>query len=125
MQHIKSLLTINGRAALDEFVSLYKPGAINQRQPTWNEQTPDGRWRCYELEDLLARDKISLDLFWLKDDSLLDSDNLPEPDVIASEIAEDLRSVLEQMEEMLGDLEPACSPPRTSEPTAVKRKPPP
>lgn len=93
------------RADLDEFVSLDKPGAIDQRQPTWSEQTPAGRWRCYDLEDLLARDKISLDLFWLKDDSLLDSDNLPEPDVIASEIAEDLRSVLEQMEAMLGDLE--------------------
>ena len=56
---------------------------------------------------------------------MLASDNLPEPDVIASEIAEDLRSVLEQMEAMLGDLEPASSPPWTSEPTAVKRKPPP
>ena len=56
----------------------------------------------------MARDKISLDLFWLKDESLLDSDNLPEPDVIAAEIAEDLRSVLEQMEEILGDLEPSA-----------------
>jgi type I restriction enzyme M protein len=93
------------RSDLDEFVSLYKPGATHQRQPTWSEQTPAGRWRSYELEDLLARDKISLDLFWLKDESLLDSDNLPELDVIASEIAEDLRSVLEQMEAMLGDLE--------------------
>lgn len=46
-----------------------------------------------------------------KDDSLLDSDNLPEPDVITYEIAEDLRSVLEQMEEMLDDLEPASSSP--------------
>ena len=70
-----------------------------------SEQTPDGHWRSYELEDLLTRDKISLDLFWLKDESLLDSDHLPEPDVIASEIAVDLRSVLEQMEEKLGDLE--------------------
>ena len=70
-----------------------------------SEQTQDGHWRSYELEDLLTRDKISLDLFWLKDESLLDSDHLPEPDVIASEIAVDLRSVLEQMEEMLGDLE--------------------
>ncbi len=93
------------RSDLDEFVGLYKPGAIDQRQPTWNEESPDGRWRCYALEELLARDKISLDLFWLKDESLLDSDNLPEPDVIAAEIAEDLRSVLEQMEEILGDLE--------------------
>ena len=55
----------------------------------------------------MARDKISLDLFWLKDESLLDSVNLPEPDVIAAEIAEDLRSALEQMEEILGDLEPS------------------
>jgi len=93
------------RSDLDEFVGLYKPGAIDQRQPTWSEEFPDGRWRCYELEDLLARDKISLDLFWLKDDSLLDSDALPHPDVIAAEIADDLRSALEQMEEILGDLE--------------------
>ena len=47
---------------------------------------------------------------------MLDSDNLPEPDVMASEIAADLRSVLEQMEAMLGDLEPASSPPWASNP---------
>ncbi|NDG74593.1 MAG: SAM-dependent DNA methyltransferase, partial [Synechococcaceae bacterium WB8_1B_136] len=93
-------------ADLEEFVSLYKPGAIAERQPTWSEANPDGRWRAYELEELLARDKINLDLFWLKDDSLLDSDNLPDPDVIAAEIADDLRSALEQMEAILGDLEP-------------------
>jgi type I restriction enzyme M protein len=91
------------RADLDEFVGLYKPAAIDQRQPTWSEETPEGRWRCYELEDLLARDKISLDLFWLKDDSLLDSDNLPDPDVITAEIVDDLRSALEQMEAILAD----------------------
>jgi hypothetical protein len=42
----------------------------------------------------VSRDKCSLDLFWLKDDSLLDADNLPDPDVIAGEIAEDLRVAL-------------------------------
>jgi len=49
-------------------------------------------------------DKCSLDLFWLKDDSLLDADNLADPDEIAEEIAEDLRSALEQIEEILGDM---------------------
>ncbi len=68
-----------------------KSGAIEQRQPTWSEANPEGRWRSYDLEDLLARDKISLDLFWLKDDSLLDSDNLPDPDVITAEILADQR----------------------------------
>jgi len=86
-------------------VSLYKPGAIHERQPTWSEANPEGRWRCYELEDLPARDRINLDLIWLKDDSLLDSDNLPDPDVIAGEIADDLRSALEQMATILGDLQ--------------------
>lgn len=60
---------------------------------------------AYDYEELSARDKCSLDVFWLKDDSLLDADNLPEPDVIAEEIAEDLRSAVEQIEEILGDLQ--------------------
>ena len=55
-----------------------------------------------------ARDKINLDLFWLKDNALLDSDNLPDPDLIAAEIADDLRSALEQMEAILADLERAA-----------------
>ena len=55
-------------------------------------------------DELVGRDKCSLDLFRLKDESLLDAENLPEPDVIAAEIAEDLRSALEQIEEILGDL---------------------
>ena len=65
---------------LEEFVQLYKPGTIAERQPTWSEANPEGRWRAYELEELLARDKLNLDLFWLKDESLLDADNLPDPD---------------------------------------------
>jgi type I restriction enzyme M protein len=91
-------------ADLDEFVSLYKPGAIAERQPTWSEANPEGRWRAFELEELLARDKLNLDLFWLKDASLLDADNLPDPDLIAAELADDLRSALEQMEALVADL---------------------
>jgi type I restriction enzyme M protein len=92
------------RAHLDEFVSLYKPGAIDKRRATWSEKAPEGRWRSYTYDELIARDKCSLDLTWLKDDSLLDAENLPEPDEIAAEIAEDLRSALTQIEEILGDL---------------------
>jgi type I restriction enzyme M protein len=92
------------RAHLDEFVSLYQPGDRTSRAPTWTESTPDGRWRSYAYEELTARDKCSLDLFWLKDESLLDADNLPDPDVIAAEIADDLRAALAQIEEILGDL---------------------
>ena len=92
------------RADLDEFAALYQSGALNKRAPTWSEATPEGRWRAYGYDEVVSRDKCSLDLFWLKDESLLDADNLPEPDVIALEIAEDLRVALAQIEEILGDL---------------------
>ena len=63
---------------------------------TWSEETPDGRWRAYSREDLLQRDKASLDLFWLKDATMTDLDNLPEPDVLMSEIMENLEAAMEQ-----------------------------
>lgn len=56
------------------------------------------RWRAYTYEELLARDKVNLDIFWLRDESLEDSANLPSPDVLAAEIVEDLRSALVQFE---------------------------
>jgi len=54
------------------------------------------RWRAYDYEDLVNRDKASLDIFWLRDKSLEDSDNLPDPDVLAQEIVDDLEAALEQ-----------------------------
>ena len=92
------------RADLDEFVSCYQPGARHARVPTWSEETPDGRWRAYSYEEILARDKVSLDSFWLRDESLEDSANLPDPQVLTEEIADDLRSALAQIEDILGDL---------------------
>ena len=84
------------RVDFDEFVACYKPGRIHRREATWSEASPDGRWRAYDYADLLKRDKLSLDLFWIKDESLTDADSLPPPDVIAAEIADDLETALEQ-----------------------------
>ncbi len=96
------------REDLDEFVTLYNPANRHDRKPTWSPETPEGRWRVYEYADLIARDKASLDIFWLKDDSLADSDNLPRPDVIAQEIVEDLEAALEQFRLIANDLGPAA-----------------
>jgi type I restriction enzyme M protein len=94
------------RVDLDEFVSSYNPENRNQRKALWDEKkNPEGRWRVFTYEELVARDKCSLDLFWLKDESLEDSARLPEPHILAEEIAEDLRSALEQIESVLGDLQ--------------------
>lgn len=89
---------------LDDFVACYRPGSPDARAATWSESTPSGRWRAYSYAELTQRDKCSLDLFWLKDESLMDADALPDPDVIAQEIAEDLRTALEQIEEILGEV---------------------
>lgn len=92
------------RSDLDEFVDLFKPGKQSRRKPTWSDETPEGRWRCYSYEELSKRDKFNLDLFWLKDESLEESENLPDPDVLALEIAEDLQTALEQFSAIAGEL---------------------
>jgi type I restriction enzyme M protein len=91
------------REDLDEFVEVFKPGARQERRATWTEKKPEGRWRAFGIDELLARDKVRLDIFWVKDESLEDSANLPSPDVIAAEIAEDLRAALEQFEAIQAD----------------------
>jgi type I restriction enzyme M protein len=92
------------RADFDEFVKLFKPGNIHRRKPTWSDETPDGRWRCFTYEELLKRDKLSLDIFWIKDESVEDSDSLPDPDILAQEIVDDLEDALEQFTTIAGKL---------------------
>jgi type I restriction enzyme M protein len=83
------------RSDLDEFVACYQPDNRHDRKPTWNETNPDGRWRCFTYEELAKRDKLNLDIFWIKDKSLEDAENLPEPDELAQEIAVDLQAAME------------------------------
>jgi len=84
------------RADLDDFVACYNPGNRHERVATWSAEAPDGRWRAYDYEELVARDKANLDVFWIRDESLEETANLPEPDVLAADIVEDLESALEQ-----------------------------
>ena len=96
------------RSDLDDFVRCFNPDNRHQRTPAWSEDNPEGRWRAYGYEELMQRDKASLDIFWLRDESLEDSASLADPDVIAAEIAEDLRAALEEFETIQADL--ASSP---------------
>ncbi len=85
------------RADLDDFVACYN--AENRYDRKASE-----RFRPFEYDELVKRDKASLDIFWLKDESLEDSANLPDPDVIALEIAEDLEAALDQFSQIAADL---------------------
>ncbi len=89
---------------LQEFIDCYNAENIGNRKETYNENNPDGRWRCYNYEDIIKRDKTNLDIFWIRDKSLEDLDNLPSPNIIASELVEELGNALEQLQEIAIDL---------------------
>ena len=70
--------------------------------PPWSN--PDGRWRKFDIDDILARDKTSLDIFWIKDKSLADLDSLPSPSELADDIIENLQSALDSFNELMTQL---------------------
>lgn len=83
---------------LEDFIKCYSPDNINARIET-------ERFHCFTYEELIRRDKVNLDIFWLKDESLEDSDNLPNPNIIAAEIIENLESALEQFSSIYQELD--------------------
>ncbi len=92
------------REHLQEFVEAFRPGERRLREES-------ERFRRFGYEELLQRDKVSLDLVWLRDESLEDLENLPPPDVIAQEIVEDLEAALAEFSAVAESLGPAPESP--------------
>lgn len=87
---------------LRDFIVCYNASNINKRKETYNAETnPEGRWRKFTYDEIIARDKTSLDITWVKDKSLTDLDNLPDPDILAMEIIENLESGIESFKEIM------------------------
>lgn len=83
---------------LQDFIQCYNPENRHDRKET-------ERFKSYTYDELMQRDKVNLDIFWLRDESLEDTENLPEPDVIAQEIVENLEAALEQFNTIYQGLE--------------------
>ena len=83
---------------LQDFINCYNPQNRYQREET-------ERFKKFTYDEIISRDKTSLDIFWLKDDSLTDLDNLPDPDILVEEIIENLESSLESIKELANNLE--------------------
>ena len=93
------------REHLDDFVECYFGGAVGTQRPTSrHDRKETERFKSFDYEDLIKRDKINLDIFWLKDDALEESANLPAPGIIALDIMEDLQAALEQFATISEDL---------------------
>ena len=82
---------------LQDFIKCYNPESRFDRKET-------ERFKVFSFDELMQRDKVSLDIFWLKDESIEDSENLPVPEVIAKDIAENLQAALEQFGSIYEDL---------------------
>lgn len=89
---------------LVDFIQCYNPENRHNRKETWSEENPDGRFRRFTIKEILERDKTSLDIFWIKDKSLADLDHLPDPDILAEDIIENLQSALESFQELQAEL---------------------
>jgi type I restriction enzyme M protein len=84
-------------ADLDDFVACFHPKDRHHRKES-------ERFKGFAYDELLKRDKVNLDIFWLKDESLEESANLPAPEIIAQDITEDLQAALEQFATIADDL---------------------
>jgi type I restriction enzyme M protein len=90
---------------LKDFIECYNPSNRFKRKETFNAETnPEGRWRRFTYDEIIARDKTSLDISWLKDKSLADLDNLPDPDILANDIIENLEAGLESFRTIIATL---------------------
>ena len=85
------------RSDLDDFVACYHPKNRFERKES-------ERFKCFSYAELTKRDKANLDIFWLKDDALEESANLPAPEIIAADITADLEAALEQFATIAEDL---------------------
>jgi len=82
---------------LQDFIACYNPENRHARKES-------ERFKFYPYADLVTRDKASLDIFWLKDDSLDNIDDLPSPDVLQQEIIDHLEAALSAFRDVAAEL---------------------
>lgn len=89
---------------LKSFINCFHSKERDSTAETWSELNQKGRFRKYSYADLILRDKINLDIIWLKDDNIIDLNSLPEPEILAQEIIDSLESTLNNFKEVVKSL---------------------
>lgn len=93
------------REHFNEFVECYAEGDLSKREETYSEENPNGRWRKYTIEDILARDKTSLDITWMKTDSGTDDYTLAELLDMIKEKSSNIAKAVAELEALIGEVE--------------------
>ncbi len=89
----------------DDFVECYADGDLSKRKETYSEENPNGRWRKFTIEDILARDKTSLDITWMKADSGTDDYTLTELLDMIKEKSSNIAKAVAELEALIGEVE--------------------
>ena len=89
----------------DDFVECYADGDLSKRKETYSEENPNGRWRKFTIEDILARDKTSLDITWMKAESDVDDYTLAELLDMIKEKSNSIAKAVAELEQLIGDVE--------------------
>lgn len=89
----------------DDFVKCYADGDLSRRKETYSEENPNGRWRKFTIEDILARDKTSLDISWMKVNSETDDYTLTELLDMIKEKSNNIAKAVAELEQLIGKVE--------------------
>jgi len=92
------------RSDLDEFVDLYCSGHMEDRNPTYTEENPNGRWRKYSKEEVYSRDQLKLDFKWM---DLTEQDDRSVAELLSDmqEKASTITEAVKKLQELLGGLD--------------------
>lgn len=89
----------------NEFVACYADGDLSKRKETYSEENPNGRWRRFSIEDIMARDKTSLDITWMKNSDGTDDRTLEELLEEIKEKSTNIANAVAELEKLIGDIE--------------------
>lgn len=89
----------------DDFVKCYADGDLSKRKETYSEENSNGRWRKFTIEDILARDKTSLDITWMKAESDVDDHTLAELLDMIKEKSSNIAKAVAELEQLIGEVE--------------------
>ena len=89
----------------DDFIACYADGDLSKRKETYSEENPNGRWRKFSIQDILARDKTSLDITWMKTESDTDNYTLAELLDQIKEKSENIAKAVSELEQLIGEVE--------------------
>ena len=89
----------------DDFIACYADGDLSKRKETYSEENPNGRWRKFSIQDILARDKTSLDITWMKTESDTDNYTLAELLDQIKEKSQNIAKAVSELEQLIGEVE--------------------